>query len=254
MMSQLPRLYFIIPMFNESANVPKLLANLKALGRELQSQFECKIYFIDDGSTDDTPAEIQRNCDKLPVEVLQHETNQGPGTAFATGFRHIVPQLTLLDWVVTLEGDNTSRLQTLRQMLFRRLEGFEVVLASPYAYGGGITQTSLLRIFLSHVANTLVKELLGIRGILTMSSFFRLYSAEVLKRLEKRYGPGLIESPGFECMVELLAKLIKVEATISEVAMPLDGSQREGKSKMKVLRTIQGYLRLFRMRKKWGLT
>ena len=111
-----------------------------------------------------------------------------------------------------------------------------------------------MRIFLSHVANTLVKELLGIRGILTMSSFFRLYSAEVLMRLEKRYGPSLIESPGFECMVELLAKLIKVEATISEIAMALDGSRREGESKMKVLRTIGGYLRLFQKRKKWGLT
>ena len=254
MMSVLPRLYFIIPVFNESANVPQLLANLTALWRDLQSQFECKIYFIDDGSTDHTPAEILTNRDKLPVEVLQHEMNQGPGTAFATGFRHIVPQLMPMDWVVTLEGDNTSGLHTLRQMLFRRLEGFEVVLASPYAYGGGITQTSLIRVFLSHVANTLVKELLGIRGILTMSSFFRLYSAEVLKRLEKRFGPTLIESPGFECMVELLAKLIKVEATISEVAMVLDGSQRVGKSKMRVFRTMRGYFRVFRMRKKLGLT
>jgi dolichol-phosphate mannosyltransferase len=253
-MNRLPHLYFIIPVFNETANVPKLLGNLALLTHELQNQFACKIYFIDDGSTDDTTAEILRHRDHLPIEVLQHKINQGPGAAFATGFRHIVPQLTLRDWVVTLEGDNTSKLQTLRQMLHRRLEGFEVVLASPYAYGGGITQTSLMRIFLSHVANTLVKELLGIRGILTMSSFFRLYSAEVLIRLEKHYGSRLIESPGYECMVELLAKLIKVEGTISEVAMALDGSQREGKSKMKVLRTIAGYLRLFRKRKQWGLT
>jgi dolichol-phosphate mannosyltransferase len=253
-MSKLPHLYFIIPVFNETANILKLLDNLAALERELQSQFACKFYFIDDGSTDNTSAEVLRSRDQLPVEVLMHKTNQGPGAAFATGFRHIVPQLTLVDWVVTLEGDNTSRLQTLHQMLFRRLEGFEVVLASPYAYGGGITQTSLMRIFLSHVANTLVKELLGIRGILTMSSFFRLYSAEVLIRLEKRYGSRIIESPGFECMVELLAKLIKVQATISEVAMSLDGSRREGKSKMKVLHTIAGYLRLFQKRKQWGLT
>ena len=254
MISKLPHLYFIIPVFNESPNVPKLLENLAILARDLQSQFACKFCFIDDGSTDPTGAEILRHRNQMSVEVLQHMTNQGPGAAFATAFRHIVPQLTLLDWVVTLEGDNTSRLSTLRQMLHRRLEGFDVVLASPYAYGGGITQTSLMRIFLSHVANTLVKELLGIRGILTMSSFFRLYSADVLMRLEKRYGPSLIESPGFECMVELLAKLIKVKATISEVAMPLDGSRREGESKMKVVRTIGGYLRLFQKRRKWGLT
>ena len=253
-MSKLPHLYFIIPVFNETANVPKLIENFALLAQELRSQFACKFYFVDDGSTDDTAAEIRRFSNHMPVEVLLHKKNQGPGAAFATGFKHIVPQLMLSDWLVTLEGDNTSRLETLRQMLIRRLEGFEVVLASPYAYGGGITQTSLLRIFLSHVANTLVKEMLGIRGILTMSSFFRLYSAEVLIRVEKRYGTRLIESRGFECMVELLAKLIRVGATVSEVAMTLDGSQRMGKSKMKVLHTVGGYLRLFQKRKQWGLT
>jgi dolichol-phosphate mannosyltransferase len=252
-MSEFPRLYFIIPVFNESANVPRLLGNLTDLRRDLQSQFECQIFFIDDGSTDDTSTKILNNCNELCVKILRHETNQGPGAAFATGFRSVVPRLMPADWVVTLEGDNTSRLQTLRQMLTRRLEGYEVVLASPYAYGGGITETSMLRIFLSHVANTLVKELLGIRGILTMSSFFRLYSAEVIWRLEKCYGSQLVESAGFECMVEMLAKLVKVKATISEVAMPLVGAERVGKSKMRILRTIGGYLRLFRMKKKWSL-
>jgi len=84
-----------------------------------------------------------------------------------------------------------------------------------------------------------------------MSSFFRLYSAPVLKRLQARYGDGIVETPGFECMVELLAKLIEVDATISEVAMPLDGGQRLGKSKMRLLRTIRGYLRVFLVGRKW---
>jgi hypothetical protein len=53
-------------------------------------------------------------------------------------------------------------------------------------------------------------------------------------------------------MIELLAKLIRVGATISEVAMPLDGSQRIGKSKMKILRTIGGYLRVFQISRKWN--
>jgi dolichol-phosphate mannosyltransferase len=136
-------------------------------------------------------------------------------------------------------------------MLVRRQEGFEVVLASPYMYGGGLSNTSLLRVLLSHGANSLIKELLGIHGILTMSSFFRLYAAPVLRRLQARYGDEILETPGFECMVELLAKLIGAGATISEVAMPLDGSQRLGPSKMKVMRTIRGYLRLFRVGRQW---
>jgi hypothetical protein len=33
--------------------------------------------------------------------------------------------------------------------------------------------------------------------------------------------------------------------------MPLDGAQRLGKSKMRVMRTILGYVRLFRVGRKW---
>lgn len=246
-----PRLFFIIPVLNESPNIPRLMSHLEELRASLDGQFECRILFVDDGSTDDTSGQIMRHRGSLSVEVLKHQINRGPGAAFGTGFAQVHSLLNESDWVVTLEGDNTSRIQTLRQMLVRRLEGFDVVLASPYAYGGGISHTSLLRILLSHIANTLVKELLGIRGILTMSSFFRLYNAPIVKRLQDRYGPTILESAGFESMVELLAKLIRVQATISEVAMPLDGSQRLGKSKMKLMRTIRGYLRVFWLSRKW---
>jgi dolichol-phosphate mannosyltransferase len=245
------RLFVLVPVLDEAPNIPRLVGNLSRLAEDLRGEMECRAVFVDDGSTDGTGEQIRREAGALPVEVLRHDTNLGPGRAFATGFRHLAPLLADTDWVATMEGDNTSKLETLRQMLVRRREGFEVVLASPYMYGGGLSNTSLLRLVLSHGANGLVKEILGIHGIVTMSSFFRLYSAPVLKRLQDRYGDGILETPGFECMVELLAKLMKSGATISEVAMPLDGAQRLGKSKMRVMRTILGYVRLFRVGRKW---
>jgi len=245
------RLFVLVPVLDEAPNIPRLVGNLSRLAGDLRGEMECRVVFVDDGSTDGTGDRIRREAGPLPVEVLRHETNQGPGRAFATGFRHLAPLLTEADWVTTMEGDNTSKVDTLRQMLVRRREGFEVVLASPYMYGGGISNTSLVRVILSHGANGLVKELLGIRGILTMSSFFRLYGAPVLKRLQARHGDGILETPGFECMVELLVKLIDAGATISEVAMPLDGSQRLGRSKMRTMRTIRGYVRVFRAGRRW---
>jgi len=246
-----PRLFVLVPVLDEAPNIPRLLGNLSRVAERLRGEMECRVVFVDDGSTDGTAQRIREEAGSLPVEVLRHDVNRGPGHAFATGFRHLASELRDADWVVTMEGDNTSKVETLLQMLVRRREGYEVVLASPYMYGGGLSNTSLLRIFLSHGANTLIKELLGIHGILTMSSFFRLYSAGVLARLRARHGDGILETPGFECMVELLAKLIRAEATISEVAMPLDGSQRLGKSKMRVMRTMRGYLRLFWVGRSW---
>jgi hypothetical protein len=39
--------------------------------------------------------------------------------------------------------------------------------------------------------------------------------------------------------------------TISEIPMILDANQRVGKSKMKIIRTILGYLRVWKYRKRW---
>ncbi len=61
-----------------------------------------------------------------------------------------------------MEGDNTSRHELLQQMFTRSGEGYDVILASPYMYGGGITNTSTYRVIISHVANAFVKEFIGL--------------------------------------------------------------------------------------------
>jgi dolichol-phosphate mannosyltransferase len=63
--------------------------------------------------------------------------------------------------------------------------------------------------------------------------------------LQLKYGKGIIQMKGFECMVELLAKAISLKLKISEVPMVVDWNKRKGKSKMKVLKTIRGYFKLF---------
>jgi dolichol-phosphate mannosyltransferase len=247
----LPRLYILVPVFNEALNLDILLSSFRSLGVELGQQFRIRFILVDDGSRDGTAAKAKELGAGLPLEVLSHPINQGPGKAFATGFAHIAPEIENGDWVITMEGDNTSRHELIRQMFQRSQEGFDVILASPYMYGGGIENTSFLRTFLSHGANLLVKELLGIHGILTMSSFFRLYRGQIIRKLQGRYGPGIIERAGFESMVELLMKLTIHKAAISEVAMVLDTKRRKGKSKMKIGKTMMGYCTLWKDRRRW---
>ena len=118
-------------------------------------------------------------------------------------------------------------------------------------YGGGITQTSFIRKLLSSGANLVVKDLLGIQGILTVSSFFRLYRAKALIKMQRIFGLGVLERTGFESMVEMVMKITMLKLSLSEVAMELDSSLRRGKSKMKVLKTIIGYLVLWNYKHGW---
>lgn len=245
-----PRLHVLVPVYNEAPNLERLMASFRALRGELEA-YRVAFHLVDDGSTDGTPGEGRRLGEGLDLEVLVHPSNQGPGRAFATAFARLAPVIGDEDWVVTMEGDNTSRVEILRQMLRRTEEGYDAVLASPYMYGGGIAHTSPGRVFLSHAANLVVKEVLGIHGILTMSSFYRLYRGSLLKRLQRVYGPGIVERAGFESMVELLMKMIFLETRLSEVPMALDTARRAGKSKMKVARTILGYLTLWKDKGRW---
>lgn len=245
------RIYVLVPVFNEAPNMETLCVAFRQLQSELDGRYRVAFLLVDDGSRDDTVAAARRSAAGLDLEVLSHEVNRGPGAAFATGFAHLAGHLQPEDWVITMEGDNTSRHELVKQMLTRSAEGFDAVFASPYMYGGGFTQTSFLRKLLSSGANLIVKDLLDIQGILTVSSFFRLYRGSTLLRLQRAFGPGIVDRTGFESMVEMVMKMAMLRVSISEVAMLLDSSRRKGKSKMKLLRTIMGYLALWRYKEGW---
>lgn len=247
------KLFVLVPVFNEAENLAHLFSSFQSLALDLQQFQDIRVHIVlmDDGSRDNTGDKARALAGNMPFTLLTHSSNQGPGKAFATGFTFLPSQLEDTDWVLTIEGDNTSRIELIRQMFIRTREGYDVVLASPYMYGGGIANTSMLRTALSHIANAFVKELLGIHGILTMSSFFRLYRGSVIRKLQKHYGPAILERNGFESMIELLLKMLYLQTTISEVPMLLDTSRRKGKSKMKILKTIYGYLTLWKDKGKW---
>jgi glycosyltransferase involved in cell wall biosynthesis len=245
-----PRLWIIVPVLNEAGNVARLMMSFRDIAAEFQ-EYSTIFLMIDDGSTDGTAQSARALAGGLEFDVLTHPTNLGPGRAFGTAFKHLAGRLSVSDWVVTIEGDNTSRLELLRQMMTRSAEGFDVVLASPYLYGGGISNTTAYRVVLSQIANVFVKEALGLHGIVTMSSFFRLYRGATLRRLQACFGDEILERAGFESMIELLLKLVFMRFTISEVAMVLDTSQRAGKSKMRIGRTALNYLTLWKDKGRW---
>jgi dolichol-phosphate mannosyltransferase len=246
-----PTLHVVIPALNEAGNIGRVLEDLRAAGGRYADRFTLRLLLIDDGSSDGTGDLAVELADDLDLTVLRHDRPRGPGRAFASGFRHLAPLLEEDDFVLTLEADNTSRLEIMDAMLHRIDEGYGAVLASPYMYGGGILQTTPLRIGLSHLANTFVKEFLGIHGLLTVSSFYRLYRGEAVRLLQGYFGPEILERSGFECMVEMVMKMTYLRMPLSEVPMVLDTSRRVGKSKMRLTQTSVGYFALFRRKSVW---
>jgi dolichol-phosphate mannosyltransferase len=237
---------FVIPAFNEEANVPRLLADLER--RPALFPEGSRLILVDDGSADGTVAVARAYVGPLPLEVLELGENRGPGGAFRAGFALALDGCPEDALVVTLEADTTSDLDALGEMLLRARAGADVVLASVHN-GGRMLNVSAHRRLLSRGAGMVVRHALGLDAR-TVSSFFRVCRASVLRRAADRFGDDLVTERGFACKAEILAKLVAMGASVEEVTIDLDASLREGRSKMRLLPTIAGYARLVAARRR----
>lgn len=218
------------------------MENLQQKMSELNLDFQ--VILINDGSRDQTSIIAQALSKTIPMLVLDQRYNRGPGTAFRRGFHQALQLCRDEDLIVSLEADNTSDLSILPAMLERIQQRNDVVLASVYGPGGQIVGASWHRKFLSWGANQVIASLLGTKHIHTYSSFFRMYRPSILRKALQVYKEKLIREAGFVCMVELLIKLHLLNARFAEVPMVLDSKLRQGKSKMKIMRTVRGYGRV----------
>lgn len=231
-------IFFLIPVFNEEKNIPNLYRELADFSLPEEAFF----VFSDDGSTDQSKSIIKDLFKNNLFIILGDGINRGPGAAFNTGFEWILKESKSdSDCVVTLEADCTSDLSILPVMLMLNKMKYDLVLASVYAQGGGFEQTSFYRKFTSACANFLFRFLFNVQ-VLTLSSFYRVYSLSILQTIKKA-SPALIAETGFICMLEILVKCIKQGAEVIEVPMRLHSSKRQGQSKMKVFKTTLQYFR-----------
>jgi dolichol-phosphate mannosyltransferase len=232
---------FVVPAFNEADNILRLFSDLEQHPQLFGP--DSRLVIVDDGSADATADLVESYDGPLPVECLRMGVNQGPGAAFRAGFREVLDGSDEDEFlIVTLEADTTSDLATLPTMLARAEDGADLVLASVHG-GGKMVGVNPLRRVLSAGAGVAMRRALQVDAR-TVSSFFRVYRASMLRRGFEHYGDDLMSERGFACKAEILANLVALGATITEVPTDLDGSRRVGASKMRILPTMAAYWRL----------
>ena len=163
------RLSVVIPVLNEEGNIGPLLARLA----EALDGIEHEVIFVDDGSNDDTVAEIER-CAMPGIRVLVLNRHYGQTTAMAAGIDAARGTL-----IVMLDGDMQNDPRDIPLMMARMREGdWDVVAGIRARRKDGF----LLRKLPSKLANWLIRRVTGVH-ISDYGCTLKLFKSEVAKNL-----------------------------------------------------------------------
>lgn len=241
----------MLPAYNEAESLPTLLDRISAYGENHPGE-PYRVIVVNDGSGDATKQVATEYAGRLPLQLVNHARNMGLGAAMRTGLAAAAQACGEGDVLVTMDADNThdpDLIAALRQELNL---GFDLVIASRYQKGGREVGLSTARHIFSKGASLLLRTFFPISGARDYTCGYRMYSGGLLQRAVAAYGDRLVEEQGFTCMAEILIKMSRLGARVSEAPLVLRYDLKAGPSKMNVSRTIQRYVvliaRLWRQR------
>ncbi len=226
----------MMPAYNEERDLPGLLERTRAA---LDGWAHYRVLIVDDGSRDRTAEIALDAAQRMPVELIRHPHNMGLGAAIRTGLKAAAQADGV---VVTMDADNSQGPELIATMLAKIEDGADVVIASRFQPGSQEVGVPPHRKFLSHLSSAGVRVLAPYPGARDYTCGYRVYRAEVLRRLIDRYGDHFVRENGFSCMLEILLNLRRIRARVAEVPLVLRYDLKEGASKMRILRTMWRYV------------
>ena len=218
----------VIPTYNEVESIGRILDALKALPVD--------VLVIDDGSPDGT-ADL---CRALGVEVISRSGKMGLGSAYRSGFAIALDRGYAT--VIEMDADGSHQVSDLVKMM-EWIGTSELLIGSRWVDDGAIENWSKFREYLSRGANAYANALLSL-GVKDATAGFRIYDAELLKRMDV----ATIKCVGFCFHFEMTRRARSCEATIGEI--PITFVERtHGISKMSFAIALEAILRIT----SWGL-
>ncbi len=211
----------IIPTFNESENIEKLLRNVFSLQRTFS------VLVVDDGSPDGTAEIVERLIPEYPqyLNLLKRSEKLGLGRAYIAGFEWALKR----DYSLIFEMDadfshNPNDLIRLYNCCTR--EGYDMAIGSRYITGVNVVNWPMSRVLLSWGASKYVQWVTGM-NIKDTTAGFVCYRREVLEGLDL----SRIRFVGYAFQIEMKYKAFLKGFKIKEIPVIFTDRTR-GTSKM----------------------
>lgn len=198
-----PSISFVIPMYNESANIEETVDRVARLAKELTDEYE--IVLADDASSDGTGDIADRlSRSDARIKSVRLKENTKFGGALSEGLKNASKEI-----VIYTDADLPVKEEDVKRGL-KLLDRADVVTG----YSLARKDNSLKRIAMSKVYNFLVRAFFGFR-IKDINSGFKIYRLKVIKDLRL-----ISRSPFVD--VEIFAEAIKRGFKVEQFGLIFD--------------------------------
>ncbi|MGQ9612241.1 MAG: glycosyltransferase family 2 protein [Chloroflexus sp.] len=227
-----PLLSVIIPCYNEAATLPLILDQVEAV------DLDKEIIIVDDHSTDETPAILEKLRHSHPhITVIRHPHNRGKGAAVRSGLAHARGEITIVQ-DADLEYDPQDYYELVKPIASGRVD---VVFGSRFLgrHTGMYFWNALGNKFLTFLTNFLFNC-----WISDMETCYKVTRTDILRDLQ-------LESNDFRIEPEITAKVLRRGYRIYEVPVSYLGRTYEEGKKMKPIQGFYAIWTLFKYRFWW---
>ena len=214
------KICFVLPTYNEEENIENIIQEILKEEKN-QSKHTFSILVVDDNSTDETQAIVQRYTSLNSKVHLVTGQKKGLGDAYKRGFNYALNDLQA-DLIFQMDSDGQHDTSLIPHFVSSIEEGRDVVIGSRFVEGATTPDFSFSRLIMSKVGNLLVRYVGGITQVKDCTSGYRAIRASYLKELDFSY----LSTRGYSFQSSLICDLAWRGANISEI--PIEFSSRQG--------------------------
>jgi glycosyltransferase involved in cell wall biosynthesis len=168
-----PLISFIVPAYNEADHIEDVLRRVYAL--PLRSE----VIAVDDGSTDDTPAILDRYAESHGLIPVRHERNSGKGAAVRTGLARCTGEIVLIQ-DADMEYDPADVVDLVRPII----EGYADVVYGSRLTGGRPQRAYMFWHLVGNRMLALLTNLLWNTTLTDMETGYKAFRGEIIRSFE----------------------------------------------------------------------